>query len=728
MILNRIVASLAAAARIASLALLAGSPLWLAACGGSSTQDTVVEILPDGPNDPRAYTEQFLSRNPGAVLRPGLIAILSLEPTSAAEDTDTQDGVDAVRYLFDLAAEVDLVLEPDAEHVGALVLRDQRGREVARATAGTTRVSVAAGHHTLEVHHGDAGNAAAPTQTVFVRLGTPPGATLQASANCVGCNFDRASLLSQTFDGLDLSSSTFVSADVESCSFAGANLDGTSWTTATLRNDVFAGASMQHADLSSDVAVPTSIFSCDFRGADLSGAYFDQADIYGATFGDTDPNLAANLSNTSWRTLVDPCFITQVEVADFRNVDLSGARFLGTQISGSDFSGALLTGVDFTGGPGECSQLTPPQPVVTVCDAECTFGTEPTSGRNTDFSQAILASTTAPSIQLQGKKLSGVILQGTQFTAGEFDGYDLSGSDLTGASLVGAQLNGANLEGATLTGVLFDSVQLNDAALDSLDLRGQNLTGVQLNGASLYEANLQGATLDNAQMVGARLNLSNLKDASLRGVLAGVQPGTSTEVTELAGAYMVNVDLTDADLRGADLSDAHLYGTSQLVRTLLDSADLTGAICAGTAFSGSFNDTVFNQAVLVNATFNGADLTDAKFDTAYLQGTDFSAASSVLSATLRNAQVSTASGSWTFTEQDGTPYTFEYGATALGPFATDGSVICPNEADGPCTPGTLTPVDHGPFPPQPKCVPTYQFCFENCLDPPVYDVHPPNCG
>jgi len=133
----------------------------------------------------------------------------------------------------------------------------------------------------------------------------------------------------------------------------------------------------------------------------------------------------------------------------------------------------------------------------------------------------------------------------------------------------------------------------------------------------------------------------------------------------------------------------------------------------------------FNQTVLVNATFNGANLTDAKFDTAYLQGTNFSTASSVFSATLRNAAVSTTSGTWTFTEQDGTPFTFSYNATALGAFASDASVICPNNASGPCTANKLTPVANGPYPPQPACVPTYQFCFENCLNPPVYNNHPP---
>lgn len=733
--------------------------LILSACGGSSTQDATVELLPNGPNDPRAYTEQFLDTHPGAVLRPGLIAILSLEPA---------DGVETVTYQLDAATELDLSIAPDAGQIGALILRDGQGRQEARVVAGTTRVSLAAGRHTLEIHHVDAGNAAAPTQVVFVRVGTGVGATMQASANCVACNFNMASLVSQTFDGLDLSNSTFESADVEQSSFVGTNLNGTDWTEALLRNDVFTDASLQQAELGSDAAIPTSIFSCDFRGADLTGAHFDQADINDVIFGDTDPSRAANLSSTTWQTLLDPCFITQVALADFRNVNLSGARFLGTQISGSDFSGASLNGANFTGGPGTCTRADLVVPMVTVCDADCTFGTEPTSGRKTDFSNAILASTSAPSLQLQGQKLSGVLLEKAQLTDGAFDGYDLTSSDLTAANLVGVQLDGANLQGttlaganlagaqlnstnlqtatltdanligaqlnnadlrtATLTGAMLSNVQLNGATLDGVNLEGLNMQSAQLNRASLYEVNLQDAILDDATMVGARFNLASLKGASLKGVLAGVQPGTSGQITEFEGAYMVNVDLTDADLRGADFSNAHLYGTSKLERTLLDSAVFSKAICAGTTFSGSFNDTVFTGAVLVNATFNGANLTDAKFDSAYLQGTNFSAASTVLSATLSNSQVSTEAGTWTFTEQNGITFEFEYAATELGAFATDPTVTCPNGADGPCTPSTLTPVDNGPFPPIPPCVPSYKFCDENCFDPPVYDVNPPHCG
>ena len=201
----------------------------------------------------------------------------------------------------------------------------------------------------------------------------------------------------------------------------------------------------------------------------------------------------------------------------------------------------------------------------------------------------------------------------------------------------------------------------------------------------------------------------------------------STGFSCLKRRFRRNVDLTDADLRGANMNKAHLYGMSFLVRTMLDSADLTSAICAGAEFSGSMTDTVFDGAVLVNATFNGANLSDAKFDSAYLQGSDFSSATNVTGVTIRNAAVSTMPGNWMFMEQDGTPFTFQYSATLLGALASETNVICPDGESGPCTPDTLTPVMMGPFPAQPECVPSEMFCFENCLTPKNFSNTPP-CG
>jgi len=197
----------------------------------------------------------------------------------------------------------------------------------------------------------------------------------------------------------------------------------------------------------------------------------------------------------------------------------------------------------------------------------------------------------------------------------------------------------------------------------------------------------------------------------------------------LRGAFMTDIDLSDADLRSVDLTGAHLYGdatATSLVRTRLDSANLSETICSGAHFSGTLNDAVFNRAQLVNTDFNGATLTEAKFDDTYLQGADFSNAIGVNGVTLSNAAVSAEPGFWDFKESDGTPYVVRYEATKLGALATNRSIRCPDGSLGPCCPkldlaeclatGRLKPERDGPYPPKPDCVPRPPK-YDNCITP-----------
>jgi len=80
------------------------------------------------------------------------------------------------------------------------------------------------------------------------------------------------------------------------------------------------------------------------------------------------------------------------------------------------------------------------------------------------------------------------------------------------------------------------------------------------------------------------------------------------------------------------------------------------------------------------------------------------------------AAVATEAGEWTFTEQNGMPVIYSYGATQLGAFATDATVTCPDAEDGPCTEGKLNPINSGPFPPVPTCVPALPN-YNNCSAP-----------
>jgi uncharacterized protein YjbI with pentapeptide repeats len=269
--------------------------------------------------------------------------------------------------------------------------------------------------------------------------------------------------------------------------------------------------------------------------------------------------------------------------------------------------------------------------------------------------------------------------------------------------------------------------------------KGANLQYAYLENVGLVEADLENTDFGHAFLIGADLNFANLMGANLASAQLGVAPGSGVKAATLSNAFMINVDLTSADLRSVDFHGAHIYGAATdalFVGAQLDSADFTDAILSGAVFSGSLTSAVFDGAQLVNATFNGATLTNAKFTNAYLQGADFSTAETVTGMNLSNAAVSTnltstkctliPPGAWTYTEQDGVPYTYSYGETKL---KSDGTVTCPDNHIGNCTSGdSLCPIEMGPFPPVPACAPSPEFCWENCYNPPCFDDVPDQNG
>jgi uncharacterized protein YjbI with pentapeptide repeats len=341
----------------------------------------------------------------------------------------------------------------------------------------------------------------------------------------------------------------------------------------------------------------------------------------------------------------------------------------------------------------------------------------------------------------------GTILAGVDFTQEHLGrSVDLSGAFLSDTTnFAGAMLSDfpTSNQGVNLSCVVDDQTNTKTGGCDfpaqTTEFKGASMQYARLANVGLTEANLENAMLDGADLVGARLNFASLKGASLKGAHLGVDPGMLGAAV-LNNAYMIDVDLTDADLRTVDLTSAHVYGAATdalFVRTLLDSADFTNAVLAGAVFTdASLPAATFNGAQLVNASFDGATLTNAKFDGAYLQGADFSTAKTVTGMILSNAAVSTTltstkcmlipPGSWMYTDQDGIPYTYAFGETKL---QTDDSVTCPNGDSGPCTSGDLLcPVMSGPFPPVPPCVPSAQYCYENCLMPPCFkDIPDPTC-
>lgn len=694
----------------------------LSACGGDGGRNAdTVEPLPLSDVHPRAFSERFLVENPNAALRPEHLAILTLEPAApeaAGIDTGTADGVDEVFYHFQDETELTLQIEAEARHIGRLLLVDLQGMlwVEAELDGSPATVTLPAGEYVLEVHHARRGDSSAATGPVFLRPAVAPAAsqadgsgagiqnqnvaTILAGQNCVSCDFTGAVLHGSggllVLDGLDLHGSTFTSVYMLGVSLRGANLDATSW---------WAG-------------------SCD-------------------------------------ECVVNFPLITEV---DFTGASMMQASFVSAQLAGVQFRGASMNGVDFcrfcsfTGmAPSACltnSTSTDCNFSAPFPDQGCDFSTD-TAGTATNMSGSNLTMlTVAPCTNFAGATLSNAVFEGNTFQSANFAGARLDnaamqamfpdatftnavldGADLSSASAGGADFSGASLKATSMKDAKFENARMMNAVLDGADLTqadgsGSDFSGASLvsvtmkdgmfTGAKLFEADLHMATLDGAVLVGANLDFANLRGASMVGAMLGVADAQSAQRASLVGAYMPDVDLTDADLRNANLTSAHIYGDqslSKLVRVMLDGATMVGAICSGASFNqASLSRTQLNEAQLVSTTFNDAVLTGAIFDSAYLQGADFSSAMTTNGVSLNNAAIATMPGAWTYMDQDGAPVTFEYEATNLGALASDPTVICPDGMNGPCTGDRLTPVMNGPFPPIPPCVPTPPQ-FDNCAAP-----------
>jgi uncharacterized protein YjbI with pentapeptide repeats len=442
---------------------------------------------------------------------------------------------------------------------------------------------------------------------------------------------------------------------------------------------------------------------------------------------------------------------THLEQGVFFHASLKQALFNLASLDGSTFEGATLDGVDFrtTANVVNVSNIRPPQHGARTSCLQCNF--KDSVHTNTHFEGVFLEGANFSNARLEQSTLAGADVKGANFSGTHLTGTDLSRADFSvgngvilsaqtvfdGAIFSDGVAHGVNLAdqvlpagGAFLKGQNLAFSNLSGVSLEDADLQGITLNSANLTDINWTGSNLEGANLSNAVLRNATLAFTSLRHATLSGIQAGVAPGNSDQATSFKGAYMPSVNLTDTDLRSADLRDAHIYRDattgSFLIRTKLDSADLSGAILSGAAFSGSLTDAVFDNAVLVNRTFNGANLTNAKFDNAYLQGANFTGASSVHGASFINAAFATATqclaGSdqpappcaWDYTEQDGTPVVVGYSATVLGALATDSTVLCPRGDRGPCTPPTLMPKSGGPYPPKPACVPAPLY-YCNCI-------------
>jgi uncharacterized protein YjbI with pentapeptide repeats len=201
-----------------------------------------------------------------------------------------------------------------------------------------------------------------------------------------------------------------------------------------------------------------------------------------------------------------------------------------------------------------------------------------------------------------------------------------------GSRLVGARLIAADLFGATLNGV-----DVSDAELSKANLFGVRAQGAIFSGADLSEANLSAADLRGAifaRVVGDERHVGVLsQDFNGDGVYHNEpHPWLGRRISATPFYLDPCTPMVSAVRYPVTDPSQHLARATNLNRTVLSQANLTGASLMGTDLSGA----VLNGVRLVDADLRGVclqdsiltllDLTDALFDGADLQGARLSGA------------------------------------------------------------------------------------------------------
>ncbi|MEO9170067.1 MAG: pentapeptide repeat-containing protein [Candidatus Baltobacteraceae bacterium] len=148
---------------------------------------------------------------------------------------------------------------------------------------------------------------------------------------CVGCDYERASLPGKDFSNRSMEGTNFAHADLHDSRFEHATLTGVNFEGADLRNVSFVGADLE---------------GCNMRNARLDGARFDGATMTGCNID------ASALSPAQARVVLTSCEGCNFARVNLRGMDLRNVRIEGTNLAYADLrdtnlSGAMFTGVNF---------------------------------------------------------------------------------------------------------------------------------------------------------------------------------------------------------------------------------------------------------------------------------------------------------------------------------------------------------------------------------------------
>jgi uncharacterized protein YjbI with pentapeptide repeats len=417
-------------------------------------------------------------------------------------------------------------------------------------------------------------------------------------ADLININQSAKGVLVGNLAGLDLSGWPLADLDLTNMAQRSAlgmedgqdiSLERTNFTGAHMQKAIMSGrsdlggATFTHADLTD-----AQLIGCDLRAVDLRNVTLTGAKLHGV-------NLAGN-------TKLQGCVLKGADLAgaildgtDFNGADLTGAKLVGASMDGCKFDGALLAGTNLSS-----SKLTTADLTGFVHSTDASQLTD-LSNSQIDFANLGLDWSY---IDLTGASISGVPSDLTKLNATAAVlpvGHVFDGNKLDGALFVGATLLKASFAGAHLTGVKFGGAHMigcafNKAVLDTCTFNGTALGGTDGSDGAVFS----GAYLVNCDFTGNMYGVS-MANATLVG--NNTFTGANLQETDFTGAYMADVNLPGADLRGARLDRSFMVGAD------LTGADLTPA--RNGSIRSSLTFACLQGAIFDSVKLAGADLTNA---------------------------------------------------------------------------------------------------------------------
>jgi len=264
--------------------------------------------------------------------------------------------------------------------------------------------------------------------------------------------------------------------------------------------------------------------------------------------------------------------------------------------------------------------------------------------------------------------LQGGNLEGANLSNANLAGAQLNGANLTDANLVGADLSSANLQGAILQNADLSGANLTDASIDAIlhldnpellkpnqldfskaklirvDLSGSNLTGANLTRANMTSVDASGARLCGATLEKTQLQNAIFRDANLEGVDL---TGKDLKLVDFADANLQQARLAESNLQGAVLRNVNAKGanfeyanlkTADCSNANLEDAKLSNSNLSKTILqSANLRRADLSKSMVDRTNFKGAQLEDAIFENAKFNFPDFTGASGVQEAFVKEA-------------------------------------------------------------------------------------------